>query len=159
MLEEKFLPLIIKERRHSFVFPLTVIKLLKTFKVAFSPIYDYATILPDSRRALNLISEALDKVADFLREVRIDYLSTCAPTFWSKKYAYYIDSWFREHKASVQVMYAHIIRTGNNGFEDIWKNVFRKNAREKVRKAERVGVGIIEIDTEDDMHAWIEDIH
>jgi len=41
----------------------------------------------------------------------------------------------------------------------IWKHLFDKHARYNVRRAEREGVKIMEIDTEDDINKWIDDIH
>ena len=153
------LPLTIEEKNHRFLFPLNVVELMKTFRLATSPIYDYASILPDSEEAVDLIPQALDHAINFLRELKIDYLSTCVPPFWSKQYAFLLESWFREHNASVQTMYAHIIETKNTTFEDIWRHRFEKHARGKVRKAEREGVSIIEIETEHDIYKWIEDIY
>lgn len=153
------LPLIIKEDKHCFLFPLSIRRLFKNLGLAVSPIYDYASILPDSEEALDLIPEALDHVVDFLHEMNIEYLSTCAPTFCPKAYTTLVNSWFSERKASVQVMYADMMRTKNTAFEDIWKRRFNKNARYKVRKAKREGIDIIRIDTKDEIHTWIEDIH
>jgi len=44
-------------------------------------------------------------------------------------------------------------------FEEVWKHKFNKNARYNVRRAEREGVEVIEIETEDDMRKWMEDIY
>lgn len=153
------LPLIIKEDKHCFLFPLSIRRLLKNFRLAVSPIYDYASILPDSEEALDLIPEALDHVADFLHEMNVGYLSTCAPTFYPKAYITPINSWFKERKANVQIMYADMMLIKNKTFEDIWKLRFNKNARYKVRKAKREGIDIIRIDTEEEIRAWVEDIH
>jgi len=49
--------------------------------------------------------------------------------------------------------------TRNATFEDVWKHLFKKKAREKVRKARREGVRVIEIATEHNIHRWIEDIY
>jgi len=153
------LPLLIKERNHCFLFPLSTMRLFKTFRLATSPIFTHASLLPDSGEAISLIPEVLDKVTDFLREVKIDYLSTSAPTFWSRQYATVLDAWFQRRKASVQVVYAHMIRTENSTFEEIWRHRFKRRNREEIRKAEREGVSVIIIDTVDSMHTWIDDIY
>ena len=153
------LPLIVEERNHKFLFPLRVMHLLKSFRLAVSPIYGYASILPDNEDTLDLMPDALDCAADFLKELKVDYLSLCAPTFYSKSFTGSISSWFKKHKASVQILYAHMVRTENATFEEIWKSKFDKHARYNIRRAEREGVNVIEIKTVDDIRRWIEGIY
>ena len=156
--EDNALPLIIQEENHSFLFPLKITKLLGSFRLAVSPIYYYACLLPDGEE-LDLIPKALDDVAVFLREFGVDYLSTCAPSFYSMRYVSVLNSWFKDHKANIQVVYVYMIRTRNMTFDDLWKHRFSKNARYKIRKAEREGVGVVKIDTVDGIQTWIEDIY
>lgn len=156
---ENPLPLIVENQNHKFLFPLKVVKLLKSFRLAMSPVHSYASVLPDTENGLEAIPEALDTAAHYLKGMRIDYLSLCAPTFHPKPYTASLNSWFKKHKASVQILYAHMVRTENATFEEIWKSKFDKHARYNVRRAEREGVNIIEIKTEDDIHRWIKDIY
>lgn len=153
------LPLLIEEQNHRFLFPLTTAKIFKSFGVATSPIYNYASLLPETEDDIHLIPRALDCTTDFLRNLRVDYLSACASTFWPRPYATSINSWFEDHEASVQILYAHMFRTRNMTFEEIWKDKFNKNARYNVRRAEREGVEVIEIETVDDIRRWNEDIY
>ena len=152
------LPLLIEEQNHRFLFPLTSAKIFKSFGVATSPIYNYTSLLPGTEDDIHLIPRALDCVAEFLRNVKVDYLSTCAPAFLPRPYVTLVNSWFEDHDASVQVLYAHMFRTRNMSFEEIWKDKFSKNARYNVRRAEREGVEVIEIETLDDIRRWEEDI-
>jgi len=154
---EGALPLIIKEQNHNFLFPLRVTPLFKSFRLASSPIFYHASLLPDSE-TLYLVPEVLEKVTDFLREMRVDYLSTSAATFLSRQHATILNSWFKKKKASIQVIYAHMIHTKNKTFEEIWKR-FRKRTREEIRKAQREGVSVIKIDTVDSIYKWMDDIH
>jgi len=156
---ENPLPLIVENQNHKFLFPLRIIKLFKSFRLAMSPIYSYASVLPNNENNLDMMPEALDCVATFLEGMRIDYLSLCAPTFHPKQYTASLNAWFRKHKASVQILYAHMVRIGNATFEEIWKTKFNKHARYNVRRAEREGVNVREIKTEDDIRRWIEDIY
>ena len=153
------LPLIVEGRNHKFLFPLRVMELLKSFRLATSRIYGYASILPDNEDALDIMPEALDSAANFLREMKVDYLSLCAPTFRSRPYIRCLNLWFAKRNASVQILYAHMIRIGNATFEEIWKSKFNKRARYDIRRAEREGVNVIEIKTEDDIRKWMEDIY
>lgn len=153
------LPLIVKEQNHRFLFPLRVMEFLKSFRLAVSPIYNYASILPNNENALNLIPEVLDYASNFLREMKVDYLSMCAPTFLSGSYTRHLSSWFAKRNASVQILFAHMIRIGIETFEEIRKSKFDKHARYNIRRAEREGVNVIEIDTRDDIQKWMEDIY
>ena len=153
------LPLIVEGRNHKFLFPLRVMELLKSFRLATSRIYGYASILPDNEDALNIMPEALDSAANFLREMKMDYLSLCAPTFRSRPYTTSLNSWFKRRRASIQILHAHMIRLGDTNFEEIWKSKFDKHARYNIRRAQREGVSVIEIKTEDDIHRWMEDIY
>ncbi|UCG37108.1 MAG: GNAT family N-acetyltransferase, partial [Candidatus Bathyarchaeota archaeon] len=110
-------------------------------------------------KTLDSLPEALEYLCLFLRRIEVDYFSTCAPLFMSKRYASILNSWFCAHGASVQVAYNHMIRTGNRTFEEMKKQVFKKRAREKIRKAEREGIAFVRIDTEDSIHEWIDDIY
>jgi len=157
--EDKAIPLIIKGQNRRYLFPLKIMDVFGIFRVSLSPIYYYASILPESDDAVELTPVALDSVVSFLRKMRVDYLSSCAPTFLSRRYAGVLDSWFREHNASVQVVYAHVLPTEDMTFEEIWKNRFEKHARNQVRKAEKEGVNVIKIDTEKGIDEWIEDIY
>jgi len=153
------LPLIVEEQNHRFLLPLRVMELLKSFRLAVSPIYNYASILPDNENALNLIPDVLDYASNFLREMKVDYLSMCAPTFLSRSYTRHLSSWFAKRNASVQILYAHMIRIGNETFEEIWKSKFDKHAKYNIRRAKREGVNVIEIESEDDIQKWMEDIY
>jgi len=153
------LPLLISEQNHRFLFPLNTAKIFRSFRVATSPIYSYASLLPESENSIHLIPRALDCVTDFLRNMNVDYLSTCAPMFWSKPYVTLINSWFERHEASVQILYAHMFRTRKMTFEEVWKRRFDKHARYNVRRAEREGVEVIEIENEEDIRKWKEDIY
>ena len=152
------LPLIAEEQDCYFLIPLRIAEIFRSFRMALTPIYDYASIIPDDADALDSMPIVLDHLANFLCKRGIAYLSMCAPTFYSKPYVNVLNSWFQKRKASTQVLYAHVIRTGNMTFEMIWKQLFDKHARYNVRRAEREGVNIVEIDTEGDLNKWIDDI-
>ena len=156
--EDNALPLIIKEENHRFLFPLKIVKLLGSFRLAVSPIYYHASLLADTN-AFALMPKALGHVTDFLRGIQVNYLCSSAPTFLSKQYAYLLDQWFRKQNASVQIIYAHMIHTENVAFEDIWRHRVRKRTREEIRKARREGVNVVRIDTVDDIREWMKDIH
>ncbi len=153
------LPLLIREGERRLLFPLNTTVLFRSFRLATSPIFTYASLLPENEEAIDLIPEALDYVSSILRKVGIDYLSTCAPTFWPRSYTAAMNFWFVERNASIQTIYSHIIRTKDRSFEEIWKHQFNKRARNRVRKAEREGVSVVKIDTVDKINAWIDDIH
>ena len=153
------LPLIVEEQGHYFLIPLRITEIFKSFRLALTPIYDYASILPDDAEALDSMPKVLDHIANFLRKRGVTYLSLCAPTFYSEPYVRLLNLWFQKRKASIQIQYSHVIRTGNTTFKMIWKHLFDKHARYNVRRAEREGVKIIEIDTEDGINKWIGDIH
>ena len=153
------LALMIRERDHRFLFPLMNEELFRGFRIVTSPIYSHVSILPDTEKAIDSLSAALDQVACFLHEMKVDYLSTCAPTFWSKQYVTTVDSWFKEHKADIQIVYAHMMRTDNTTFEDIWKHKFEKRARNRIRKAAREGVSVTKLDTVEDISMWMDDIY
>jgi hypothetical protein len=84
-LNQNTLPLIIQEGNRSFLFPLRVVKFLRSFRLATSPIYSFATLLPESED-LDFVPYVLDHVCDFLHRMGVDYLSTCGPTFLSRRY-------------------------------------------------------------------------
>lgn len=153
------LPLIVEERNHVFLLPLSIMRLFKSFRLATTPIYFFASPLPDAEEAIDLISEALEHLSVFLREMRIDYLSTCAPAFRSLRCADLLKAWFKKHKASVQIIYAHVIPTKNTAFEEIWKHQIEKRTRNRIRKAEKEGLVVINIDTVDSIYTWIDDIY
>ena len=157
--QDKALPLIVKEQGHSFLFPLTIVGLAKSFRLAFSPIYYHAGLLPENEEALDLIPSALDQTLDFFRQIGVDYLSTCAPTFWSEDYVNLLNSWFKDRKACIQVIFAHMIHTRNTTFDEILKHQFSKQSRNRIRKAEKKGVEVIKIDSLDGIHEWIDDIY
>jgi len=94
----------------------------------------------------------------FLRKIGVFYLSTCAPTFFSKDYAAILTSWFRKHGATIQVFYAQMIQIRGKTFEEIWKR-FKRRSREEIRKAEREGVEVIKIDNVEGIEKWIDDIY
>lgn len=156
---ENPLPLIVEDKNHKILFPLRVVKLLRSFQLATSRIYSYASVLPDDENSVDLIPETLSLAANFLRDTNVDYLSLCAPTFQSKQYTHSINSWFKKNNASIQTLYAHMIRTENMTFEEIWKSKFDKHARYNIRRAKREGVNVIEIKNAQDIHTWIEDIY
>ena len=158
-IRDEALPLIVEEQDHSFLFPLSIIDLARSFKLAVSPIYYHAGLLPDNLETLDLVPSVLDQTLDFLREIGVDYLSTCAPAFWSEDYVNSLNAWFRDHKASIQVLYAHMIDTRDTTFDEIFKHRFSKRARNRTRKAEREGVEVSKIDSLEGINEWIEDIY
>lgn len=157
--DENALPLILEERNHHFLFPLRTVQLFRSFRLATSEIHSHVSIIPDTEEALDLVPKVLDHLSDFLLEIQVDYLSTCAPTFLSRRYAKLLTDWFVKEKASVQVIYAHMIPTENTTFEDIWRHKVTKRTREYVRKARREGVEVLKIDTVNGIRTWMEDIH
>lgn len=157
--EDQTIPLIVKVQKYRYLLPLKIINVFPNFKVSFSPIYYYASLLPESNEAIDFAPAALNYLVRFLRKQGVDYLSLCAPTFLSRRYAILLSDWFVRQKASVQVIYAHMIRTGNTTFEDVWRHGVRKRTREEVRKAKREGVEVLKIDTANSIRAWIEDIY
>jgi len=156
--EDKSIPLIIKADNCHFLLPLRIIEFSKSLRLAFSPVYYYASLLPEDEKTLDLLPEVLDFLCRRFRRVKIDYFSTCAPIFISKRFSSILNSWFHGHGASVQVAYNHMIRTGNKTFEEIKKRRFKKHAREKMRKAEREGISFVRIDTVEGIYEWIDDI-
>lgn len=157
-LSRNALPLIIREGNRSFLFPLRIVEFLKSFRLATSPIYSYATLLPESE-TLDLVQNVLDYVSDFLQRMGVDYLSTCGPTFLSRRYAALLTSWFKERKASVQVIYSYVMPIKNATFEEIQKARFRRRTREEIKKAKKEGVGVIKIDSVDGIRTWINGIY
>ena len=150
-------PLIIKDRNRFFLFPFRILKVLKSFRIATSPMYYLASLLPDTK-ALDLIPQVLDCVADFLEKAYLDYFSACVPVFWSAKYTSLMNSWFKGRRASVQIIYVYMINTRDATFEEIWRSRFKRRNREEIRKAEREGVSVIKIDTIEGIQQWIDDI-
>jgi hypothetical protein len=157
--EDKAIPLVVKVRKYRYLFPLKIMNVFVNFKVSFSPIYYYASLLPESDEAIDLMPVALDYTVSFLRKMGVDYLSSCAPTFLSRRYTGVLDSWFRNRRASVQIIYAHVLPTEGVTFEGVWKNRFEKHARNQVRKAGKEGVDVIKINTAKGIDEWIEDIY
>jgi hypothetical protein len=157
--QDKAVPLAIKASNCRFLLPLRIIELSRGLRLAFSPVYYYASLLPEDEKTLDSLPEALDFLCRVLSRAKIDYFSTCAPIFISKRYASILNSWLCAHGASVQVAYNHMIRIGNRTFEEIKKQVLKKHAREKIRKAEREGIVFVRIDTEESIHEWIDDIY
>lgn len=152
------LPLIIREGDNYFLFPLCIRTLFRSFRLATSPFHYHASLLPDVG-AIDLVPKVLNKVAEFLQDTQVDYLSTCAPTFLSQRYSALLNSWFMERGASVQMLYYQMIQTKDTTFEEIWRRHFRKRNREEIRKAEREGISAIKIDTVDGLYEWWDDIH
>ncbi len=157
--EDKATPLIIEANNSKILLPLRITEFSKGLRLAFSPIYYYASLLPENEKTLDSLPEALEYLCLFLRRIKVDYFSTCASLFISKRYASMLNSWFCEHDASVQVAYNHMIRTGDRTYEEVKKQVFKKHAREKIRKAERERIAFVKIDTEDSIREWIDDIY
>ena len=157
--EKDALPLIIEKGRHCFLFPVNIMNLFKSFRLATSITRFQAALLPGADESIDLIPEALDAVTAFLLKINVDYLSTYVPTFFSRRYEALMSSWFRKHKASIQIIYAHIIPTKNMTFEEIWRHRFRKRVRQDIRNAEREGVSVVKIDSEDAIKKWMDHIH
>jgi len=157
--EDKALPLVIEAKSHQFLLPLKIVELYKGLRLAFSPVYGYVSLLPESEKALDLVPEVMDFSFRFLRRLKVNYFFTCAPIFLSRRHAMLLDSWFKKRRASVQVAYLHMIRTGNTTFEEIIRRRFKKRGREKIRKAKREGISFVRIDTVDAIRKWIDDIY
>lgn len=156
---ENPLPLMVKEQNHQILFPLRLIELLRGFRLAIGPIYDYASILPADENALDLVPRALNCATQFLRQNGVDYFALCAPTFHSEKYTNLLDSWFKKNKASVKILRANMIRIEHMTFEEIFRSKFSKLARYNIRRAEREGIDILELKNENDIYHWIDDIY
>ncbi|NIO38293.1 hypothetical protein GTO27_11420, partial [Candidatus Bathyarchaeota archaeon] len=157
--EDGAIPLIVEDQGHSLLFPLSIVSLARSFKLAVSPIYYNAGPLLDNERAVDLIPSAMDQTLDFLRQIGVDYLSTCAPTFWPKDCVNSINSWFKGHNAGIHAIYAHMINTRDTTFDEILKTKFSKQSRNRIRKAEKRGVEVIKIDNLDGIQKWIDDIY
>lgn len=156
--EANALPLIITEQDYRFLFPLRIERLFRSFRLATSPVFYHASLLPDPE-ALDLVPEVLDFVIEFLKRIHVDYLSTSAPTFLSKQYAALLDAWFRGHEADVHVIYVYLIPTKNASFEEIWRRRFKRRNREEIRKAQGEGVSVVKIDSVDGIRGWMDGIH
>lgn len=156
---ENALPLVIEENGLLLLFPLSITTLLRSFRIATSPIHYHASILPATEEAIDLIPTALDHVGNFLRELNVHYLSTCAPTFLPQRYVTLLNSWFMEHGANVQTLYSQMIPTQNTSFEEVWRHRVKKRARQDIRGAQSEGVSVIEIDTEAALRNWIDGIY
>jgi len=149
------LPLVFEEGKNRLLFPL----LLKDFfglRTASNRIYDLASVLPSSPRAINLMPEALDSVLDFLRDFGVVFLTISAPFLLPKECLRLIDVWFRQKSAMMQPVFADALCTGGRTFEEIWMNDFSKHARNRTRKAKKEGVIVHEIDAFD---KWISHMH
>lgn len=157
--EDKAIPLIIREKTHSFLFPVRILSLFKSFRLATSSISFFASIIPDNEKAIDLMSEALDCVVHFMQKMKVDYLSTCPPAFLSQQYTTALNFWFKKKKADVQIIFIHSIPTKDTKFEDVFNRQFEKRARNRIRKAKKKGVRVIKIDTIDDFYRWIDDIY
>jgi len=153
------LPLIVEDKNHKILFPMRLEKLFRSFKLAISPVHSYASVLPDSENSVHMIPNALDVAKNFLKNIGVYYIALSAPTFHSKLYINSIDYWFKKENASIQTIYAHMIFIGSKTYSEISKTKFTKGARYNIRKAERDGVKIIEIKTEQDISKWIDDIY
>jgi len=132
--------------------------LSKVLKLATSPMYYHASIIPETAVSESMLT-VLDKVANFLRDMRVDYLSTCASPFLPRHFRAILNLWFEKRGATGQVVYYQAIKTRNTTFEEIWKRKFKKRNREEIRKAEREGVRVIKIDSAEGMAQWKAGIH
>jgi hypothetical protein len=54
--EDKAIPLIVKVQKYRYLFPLKIMNVFVNFKVSFSPIYYYASLLPESDEAIDWAS-------------------------------------------------------------------------------------------------------
>lgn len=159
VLRKNALPLIIKEDGHCLLFPLSIMTMFKSFRLATSIARYQASLLLDDSDSVDLIPEALNAVTSFLLKINVDYLSTYVPTFLSRRCEALMSLWFKKHKADIQIIYAHIIPTRNMTFEEISRQRFRKRVRQDIRNAEREGVSVIKIDSEDAIKKWMDHIH
>ncbi|TET25317.1 MAG: hypothetical protein E3J73_06545 [Candidatus Bathyarchaeum sp.] len=148
------LPLIFQREKSYLLFPLQIRKLF-SFKIASSPIYYYASLLPDDAKAIRFIPETLELVVRFLRGFGFDLLTTSVPAFLSGAYTRTLNLWFKTKGAQSEHIYAHMINVKGKTFEDVWKNDFHKHARNRVRKAEEKGVHVGRVKN---IHEWINDI-
>ena len=150
----KTLHLVFQEKEHYLLFPLQMIKMLG-FKIARSPIYYHASLLPSDVNAVCFIPQALEQTVQFLRKLDIDLLVTSVPTFLSKSYTNALSSWFIMNKAMFEFIYPHMLNVNGKKFEDVWTKDFSKHARNAARKAEKVGVHVSEVE---DVKPWIDDL-
>jgi len=109
-------------------------------RIATSPIYYHASLLPSDAECHDLIPQVLEVTVKFLSKIGVDCLVTSVPTFLLEPYSSTLSSWFKAKEASEQTIYAHILRLKGKTYENIWKQDFSKHARNAVRKAEKKGV-------------------
>ena len=149
------LPLVYEKGENRLLFPFNVESLLG-FKLVTVPVYDIASILPNSLEAISLIPEALDMVLSLLENYGGDLLTVSVPFLLPKRYERVLDSWFQRRSASVQFLFADVLDKEERSFEEIWKNGFSKHARNRARKAEKEGVCVREVESFED---WISDMY
>lgn len=148
------LPLVIEGKGKHFLFPLRIVKIFG-FRIATSPVYYYASLLPSDAECERLIPEVLEVTVKFLSKIGVDCLVTSVPTFLLESYSSTLSSWFKAKEASEQTIYAHMLRLKGKTYENIWKQDFSKHARNAVRKAEKKGVTTERIEN---VGKWIGDI-
>lgn len=148
------LPLVIEERKKRFLFPLRIIKMLG-LRIATSPIYYHASLLPSDTKSQDLVPKVLEVTVEHLSKIGVDSLVTSLPTFLLEPYSSTLRSWFKVKEASEQTIYAHLLRLKGKTYENIWKQDFSKHARNAIRKAEKKGVTTERIEN---IGKWIGDI-
>ncbi|NIO36404.1 GNAT family N-acetyltransferase, partial [Candidatus Bathyarchaeota archaeon] len=153
--DKRVLPLVYEKGRNYILFPL-ILDDNFGFRSVTVPVYDVASILPSSEDAISLLPEALDTVSSFIKGHHADLLTVTAPFLLPKSYERYMDSWFKERRATVQVLFMDLFKRDGRLFESVWKNDFSKHARNRARKADKEGVEVRRVESLKD---WISDMY
>ncbi len=149
------LPLVFEKGKNRLLFPFTLERSFGLRSVTV-PVYDIASVLPNSPEAISMIPEALDSVVNTLKENHVDLLTISAPFLLPKRYERLMDIWLEKRNASVQPLFMDVLNSDRKPFEEIWKTGFSKHARNRTRKAEKEGVSVREIKS---YEKWISDMY
>lgn len=149
------LPLVFEKGKNRLLFPFTLERSFGLRSVTV-PIYDIASVLPNGPEAISMIPEALDSVVNLLKEERADLLTVSVPFLLPKEYERLLDMWFMKRDASVQPLFMDVFNRKGRLFEEIWKGVLSKHARNRARKAEKEGVSVCEVGSTEE---WISDMY
>lgn len=152
---KRTLPLVFEEGKNRLLFPLRLENFLG-LRTASVPVYDLASVLPNSPQAIHLVPEALDSVQNFLRQVGVVFLTVSAPFLLPKECLHLVDVWFEKKNALVQPVFVDALHMQRKTFEEIWMNDFSKHARNRTRKAKKEGVVVREIEV---FENWISHMH